>query len=178
MKPDWTRTPVSDVRAQMKEDWLFAEQHLSVEPSVRGRITRGAVQHYLAELYLTEGKPDSALFWSDQCLSTPAYRLITDRYGVKANQPGVTFMDMSYYGNSKREEGNTEALWVWQWEYNVVGGSGSIMRRYFNATYTHSLISIDGVNPLQSTVDRGGRGLGRNQPTKWAIELYEPQDDR
>jgi len=178
IKTDWTRTPVSDVRAQMKEDWLFAEQHLSVEPSVRGRITRGAVQHYLAELYLTEGKPDSALFWADQCLSTPAYRLITDRYGVKANQPGVTFMDMFYDGNSNREEGNTEALWVWQWEYNVVGGSGSIMRRYFNATYTHSLISIDGVNPLQFTVDRGGRGLGRNQPTKWAIELYEPQDDR
>jgi hypothetical protein len=162
----------------MKSDWLFAEKHLKVEPSVQGRITKGAVQHYLAELYLTIGKPDSALLYADKVINTPEYKLITERYGVKKSQPGVPFMDMFYEGNSNREEGNTEALWVWQWEYNVVGGGGSIMRRYYNSTYTHSLISINKVNPLQFTVDRGGRGIGRNQPTKWAIDLYEPKDDR
>ncbi len=178
IKTDWVRTPVAEIRNQIKSDWLFAEQHLPVEPSVRGKISKGAIQHYLAELYLTIGKPDSALIWADKVVNTPAYKLITERYGVKSSQPGVTFMDMFYEGNSNREEGNTEALWVWQWEYNVVGGSGSIMRRYYSSTYTHTLIAVNGVNPLQFTPDRGGRGIGRNQPTKWAIELYEPNDDR
>jgi hypothetical protein len=148
IRTDWKRAPVAEVRSQMKSDWMFAEKHLAVEPAVRGKISQGAVQHYLAELCLAEGKADSALFWADKCINTPQYKLITQRYGVKANQPGVAFMDMFYEGNSNREEGNTEALWVWQWEYNVAGGSGSIMRRYFNATSTHQLIAIGGVNPL------------------------------
>ena len=178
IKTDWMRTPVAEIRSHMKSDWLFAEKYLTVEPSLRGKISKGAVQHYLAELYLTIGKPDSALLYADKIINTPEYKLITERYGVKKNLPGVPFMDMFYEGNSNREEGNTEALWVWQWEYNVVGGGGSIMRRYYNSTYTHSLMSINKVNPLQFTVDRGGRGIGRNQPTKWAIDLYEPKDDR
>src|SRR5690606_1110097 len=74
--------------------------------------------------------------------------------------------------------GNTEALWVWQWEYNVVGGGGSNMRREYSNSYFNTLIAIDGVSPIQFTVDRGGRGIGRALPTKWALELYEPNDDR
>ncbi|OJU26796.1 MAG: hypothetical protein BGN92_07195 [Sphingobacteriales bacterium 41-5] len=181
IKTDWTRTPVADVREVMKTDWLFAEQYLDAEPKIRGKISKGAVQHYLSELYLTIGKPDSALIWANKCINTPAYKLITERYGVRANQPGVAFMDMFYEGNSNREEGNTEALWVWQWEYNVVGGGadyGSIMRRYHNATSHHLQIKIGDVVPLQKTPERGGIGIGREQPTKWAINLYEPQDDR
>lgn len=181
IKTDWTRTPAAQIRNQMKVDWLFAEQYVSVEPSVRGRISKGAVQHYLSELYLTIGKADSALVWANKCINTPDYKLVTSRYGVNVGEPGVTFMDMFYEGNSNREEGNTEALWVWQWEYNVVGGGGdggSIMRRYHNATTHHRQIKIGEVVPLQLTTERGGIGIGREQPTKWAINLYEPQDDR
>ncbi|HEY0667376.1 MAG TPA: RagB/SusD family nutrient uptake outer membrane protein [Sphingobacteriaceae bacterium] len=180
IKTDWARTPRAEVRKQMKADWLAAEPYLDVAPKVRGRISKGAVQHYLSELYLTIGKPDSALIWANKVINTPAYKLITNRYGVKANKPGVAFMDMFYEGNANREEGNTEALWVWQWEYNVVGGgeNGSIMRRYHNATSHHVQIKINNVVPLQKTPERGGIGIGREQPTKWAIDLYEPQDDR
>lgn len=178
IKTDWTRTPVAQIRNQMKEDWLFAEQYLDVDPLVRGKISKGAVQHYLSELYLTTGKPDSALVWANKCINTPSYKLITQRYGVRANKPGVAFMDMFYDGNSNREEGNTEALWAWQWEYNVIGGGGSIMRRYHSSTGPHAQLVFNGVQPLVFTVERGSRGIGREQPTKWAINLYEPQDDR
>ncbi|QNL48808.1 RagB/SusD family nutrient uptake outer membrane protein [Olivibacter sp. SDN3] len=181
IKTDWMRASVAQIRNQMKEDWLYAEQYLDVEPPVRGKISKGAVQHYLSEFYLTTGQPDSALILADQCINTPNYELITQRYGVRASQPGVAFMDMFYGGNANRQEGNTEALWVWQWEYNVIGGGGdggSIMRRYHNATNQHVQIMVDGVVPLRHTVERGGIGIGREQPTKWAIDLYEPQDDR
>ena len=178
IKTDWTRTPIASVREQMKKDWLFAEQYVGIEPSVRGRITKGAIQHYLSELYLTINKPDSALLWADKCINTPAYKLITQRYGKRVNSPGVAFMDMFYDGNSNREEGNSEALWVWQWEYNVIGGSGSIMRRYHNSTGPHAQLVFNNVRPLQFTVERGSRGIGREQPTKFALDLYEKTDDR
>ncbi len=178
IRTDWERTPVAQVRRQIKEDWLFAERYLNTEASIRGRITKGAVQHYLSELYLTLGNADSALYWADQCIQTPAYKLITERYGIKQDQPGVAFMDMFYDGNSNREEGNTEALWVWQWEFQTPGGGGSCMRRWISNTNYHAQIVIDGVAPIQMTVDRGGRGIGRIAMTKWAIDLYEPEDDR
>jgi len=178
IKTDWERTPRAEVRNQMKADWLFAEQYLSAEPAIRGKISKGAVQHYLSELYLTIGKPDSALYWADQCINTPAYRLVTERYGVRSTEPGSAFMDMFYEGNSNREEGNTEALWVWQWEYNVVGGGGSLMRREYSNTNFNNQIKIGGIAPLQYTVERGGRGIARALPSQWAINLYEPGDVR
>lgn len=176
IKTDWERTPVTVVRNQMKADWLFAEKHLSVEPSVKGKITKGAVQHYLAELFLVLDKPDSAIFWANKCINTPEYQLITNRYGVKSNQPGVPFMDMFLDGNSNREEGNKEALWVWQWEFEMIGGGLNIMRRWHTTRYGD--ISIGGVRPLQFTIERGGRGQSRMALTKYAIDNYEPQDHR
>jgi starch-binding outer membrane protein, SusD/RagB family len=48
IKTDWERTPVSQVRRQIMSDLLFAEKHVEIEPSLQGKITKGAVQHYLA----------------------------------------------------------------------------------------------------------------------------------
>lgn len=176
IRTDWVRTPVAEVRKQMVSDWKFAEKHIPVEPVIPGKLSKGAVQHYLSELYLTMEMPDSALYWADQCISTPEYELVTERYGVKADEPGVPFMDMFYEGNSNREEGNTEALWVWQWEFETTGGGGSNMRRVHLSRYWD--INLDGVRPIQITQDRGGRGIGRISATKWALDLYEANDDR
>lgn len=184
IRTDWVRSPAREVKELIIADLLFAQEHIPVEGSLPGRLTKGAVQHYLAEMYLalsgeypppTEDVED-ALYWTNQVVNNPAYRLITERYGVKVADPGVPYMDMFYDGNSNREEGNTEALWVFQYEQNVVGGGYSIWRRHHGSRYY--LINIDGVTPLQVTYERGGRGSSRMSLTKWAIESYEPQDDR
>ena len=150
IKTDWERAPLAQVRKQIISDLLFAEKHVPVEPVVRGKISKGAVQHYLAEMYLALNKPDSALYWADEVINNPAYKLITSRYGVKKDEPGVPFMDMFLDGNSNREEGNTEALWVWQWAFGISGGGVCIMRRWHMSQY--DLINIGGVRPLKLTM--------------------------
>lgn len=177
VKTDWERTPVAEVRAQIIEDFLFAEQHIGIEPEYQGRITKGAIQHYLSEMYLVEKDPTKALEYANKVINTSAYKLITQRYGVNSAKPGVAFMDMFYHGNSNRSEGNTEALWVFPYEFEVIGGSGAIMRRWHMSRYESATFAKKS-NVLKKTVERGGRGLGRMSLTKWAIDNYEVKDDR
>lgn len=173
---DWKRTSVTEVRDMMIADWRFAFQHIPVEP-LPGRISKGAVGHYLTETYLVANRLDSALYFANQVINQGEYRLITERYGVDKDKPGVPFMDMFKEGNTNRAEGNTEALWVFQFEKQVVGGGeNSIVKRHHLSRY--NAIRINGVNPFQFTIERGGRGLGRNSMTKFAIDLYEADDDR
>lgn len=176
IKTDWERTPVAKVREQIINDLLFAESHVGVEASIRGRITKGAIQHYLAEMYLTLNNETEALKYANKVINTPNYELVTERYGVTSGQPGTAFTDMFLEGNTNREEGNTEALWVFQFGLRVVGGGGSVMRRVHSSRFRS--ISVDGVRPLVDTYDRGGQGFARVSLTKWAIDNYESQDDR
>ena len=177
IKIDWERTSRLQVRRQIISDLLFAEKYITVEPIIPGRLTKGAVQTYLAEMYLAINKPDSALLCSDKVINTSAYKLITTRYGVNKSLPGVPFMDMFYKGNKNREEGNTEALWVWQFQYQTIGGGDQPSTRG-NHQGRFMDIKINGVVPLQITYERGGRGKAYTAPTKWAIDLYAPNDDR
>lgn len=176
IKTDWERAPVALVRKQTISDLLFAEKYIEVEPSMRGRFTKGAIQTYLSELYLVLNKPDSALYWADKVINTPEYKLVTARYGVRKDQPGVPVMDMFYEGNENRDQGNTEALWVWQYSIQTLGGGTSIIRRWHTGRFSDWI--INGKRALRDTYERGGRGRSRESLTKWAIDLYEPFDDR
>ena len=188
IRTDWVRTPVREVREQIISDFLFATEHLDVEASIAGRPTLGAASHYLAEMYLAldgEYPPSSAnveqsLHWSDAVIEEPAYKLITERYGVSSNEPGVVYMDMFYDGNANREEGNTESLWTFNFELykrgSLGGGNLNIMRRTIQSRYGQ--YRLEGVIPLQYTRARGGRGQSRFSISKHALELFEPQDDR
>jgi hypothetical protein len=176
IKTDWERTPVNEVRNQIIDDLLSAEPYIEIEPSTRGRISRGAVQHYLAEMYLTIDQPEKALQWANAAINTPQYKLVTERYGVRSSRPGVPYMDMFWEGNTNREEGNTEALWVFQFALKVTGGGEGMIRRIHLSRFWN--ISINGVRPLVHTYERGGLGYSRFTFTKWALDNYEPQDDR
>ena len=176
IKTDWERNSVNEVRAQIIEDFLFAEQYLPVEP-IPGRMSKGVIQHFLAEIYLVIDEPENALLWADQAINNPAYQLITQRYGIMRDEPGVPFMDMFYEGNKNREEGNSEALWVWQYGFQIIGGGTNPRPRAMHLQRYMDIV-IDGVQPLQITFERGGRGKAYTAPTKWFIDSYETQDER
>ena len=109
----------SEVRKQAIKDYIFAQQYIPTEGTLPGRITKGAVQTFLAEMYLTLNKPDSALYWADQAISNPAYKLVTARYGVKKS---IRLVLLSAICSRKEtrivKQGNTEALWVFQFTLN------------------------------------------------------------
>ncbi len=174
IKTDWERTSVAEVRKKIISDFSFAEKHIPIEPNLQGKITKGAIQHYLAEMYLVLNKPDSTLFWANKAINTPNYKLVTERYGTKADQPGVPYMDMFYDGNENRNQGNTEALWVHQFGLNIVGGGTCHIKR--NHASRYSTIVVGGVRPLQNTVERGGRGASRNSLSTFAMEIYKWPD--
>ncbi len=173
---NWTRTKKEEIQKVMISDWRYAAQYIPVEP-IPGRMSKGAVEHYLAETYLVTNQLDSALFFANSVIGTTNYKLITARYGVKKDKPGVPFMDMFQEGNTNREEGNKEALWVFQFAKQTVGGgANSFPKRHHISRYNS--IRVGTVNPFRFTVERGGRGLGRNSLTKFAIDLYSKEDDR
>lgn len=177
IRTDWERTPLTEVRRQIISDYLFAQHHIPTEGSLQGRITKGAIQTFLAEMYLTINKPDSALYWVDQVIENPAYKLVTERYGVKREDPlGNAYGDMFKEGNQNREQGNTEALWVFQFELNSIDVQGNEMSR--SVTGNYNLWVFDGVRPLTFTYERGGRGKAYFGVTKWWVESFEPQDER
>jgi hypothetical protein len=177
IRTDWQRTPVAEVRKAMEEDLLFAAQHLpDVSPSDI-RLVKGVAQHLLAELYLTTKEYAKAKTEATKVTTNPSYKLITARYGVNRNNPGTAFTDMFLEGNSKRSQGNTEALWVIQNEQLVVGGeaNNSMRRSWVNRYYSWS---VGGKNPIAISAENGGRGIGRLSPTRFALSLYAPNDDR
>jgi hypothetical protein len=171
VRTDWERTPVAQVRAQMEQDLLFAEQHLPDVPDVPARVTSAAASHYLAELYLAMGEDAKAEQKAQAVINSGHYSVITERYGVRANEPGVPFMDQFYAGNVNRSEGNTEVLWAFQFEKDVAGGGQANMRRHWAPPYERH-------RGMVITVETGGRGVHRHAATRWALNNYEAQDHR
>jgi len=175
IRTDWVRTPVSQIRAQMEQDLLFAEANCSETAPVEGRFTKAVATHYLAELYLTTGQYDKARDKALSLINGGHYRLVTQRYGVSASKPGTPFTDMFISGNSNYSQGNTEAIWTIENAYYTanIGGDYNIMRRCWVNRYDQ----IPG-SPVVLSVANGGRGLGREAPTKYALSLYTQNDDR
>lgn len=176
IRTDWERAPKAQVRAQMEQDWLFAEANLPAVPVKDGRASKVVAQHYLAELYLTIGENQKAKDKALLVVQNTNYKIITARYGVNATKPGSAFTDMFIDKNSNRSEGNLEALWVFPNEYLSAGGDVNIMRRWWVNRY--NTIRVNNKTPINYSKENGGRGLGRFAATKYAFSVYGANDDR
>ncbi|MFT6865659.1 MAG: hypothetical protein ACJA08_000482 [Cyclobacteriaceae bacterium] len=166
---DWERTSVADIREFIKEDLEFAVMHLPEVHLNDGKIIKAVAQHYLTELLIIEEEYSAAISLALEAIGG-SRSLVTNRYGVNSSFPGTPYSDMFLSGNSNPSEGNTEALWVLQNEYEVEGGQGhNIMRRWFMSEYSSS---SGGAPGLAVTIDRGGRGNTRLSATKFVFDLY------
>ena len=133
-----------------------------------GKLTTWAARHLLSEMYLlrgAEGDYKLAEENAQDVIDCPYYSLMKSRFGNAKNDPGDYFSDMFVENNQNRSAGNTEGIWVMQFQYNTVGGgtnSDDWTRRAWNPQYH----AIDGFALADSL---GGRGLAQIYPLKWWI---------
>jgi len=183
-KTDFTRPPIDSVNDLIINDLEFAAQYLPLVDNVKSnsggkmfeRVNRAAAQQELAVAYLRAGKPAEALKQTQAIISSQNFSLIDKRYGVDATMAGDYYHDMFIYGNQRRGQGNTEAIWVLEQENpsTVNGGisDDSQLRRVWGAAYYQmpGMIICDSL---------GGRGIGRMRLNNWvAYGLYQSGDIR
>ncbi|CAH0123978.1 SusD-like protein BACOVA_02651 [Pedobacter sp. Bi27] len=183
-KIDFVRAPIADVNNLIVSDLVYAAANLPDIESVKtnskgkmyGRANKFMAMQLLAEVYLRIGKPDLAEQQAQAIISSGKFSLIRSRYGVKTGQPGDYYSDMFQYGNERRVQGNTEAIWVLEQENPtaVVGGitDNPQQRRVWGAAY----YNIAGMALADSL---GGRSIGRLRLSNWVLYgLYKGNDIR
>jgi len=172
---DWERNPISEVYDQMQLDLEYAVVNLPEEHRNDGTVIKAVAQHYLAELLIVREDFSGAIEAAKGAIDGPR-KLITERFGVAADQPGTVFSDIFQVGNANPSDGNTEALWVFQndLELRDLGGNGgNIMRRWFATEYSTG--AGNGLN-LALTLERGGRGNTRSSATTFMFDLYRDEE--
>lgn len=135
-KRDYVRATREEVYEQCIADLEFAAENLPDITSVDvSRLNNLAAKHLLSELYISVGRWDDAIAAASAVIDDPATGLMTGRFGNKIERPedlgfnddpnfdgGDVYWDLFFKGNQTRAVGNTEALWVMPFAYNVPGG--------------------------------------------------------
>lgn len=126
-KTDYVRSTREETLNQALEDVKFAAEHLADITKVEdGEISSPAAYHLLSELYLAVGKNQEAVDAATKVISNPALALMQNRFGSRATEtPGDVYWDLFRMNNQNRSAGNTEGIWVIQYETNLPGGASS-----------------------------------------------------
>ena len=181
-KTDYTRESKEKVLAQAVEDLEFAAGNLPEINAVNdGEISRPAANMLLAEVYLATGANDNAISAATAVINNSNLKLMTSRFGSQASEDGDVFYDLFRPNNQNRASGNTEGIWVIQFETNVEGGGNNTSHFFWNAgsfwgerffapqVDKFKIITPDGVNlqlfnwPIGDMT--GGRGIGTHYAT-------------
>ena len=183
-KTDFVRASLDSINNFIVSDLTFAASNLpdieNVRRNSKGKMYERANKYMamqlLAEAYLRMNKPALAEVQTQNIITSGKFSLIKSRYGVKSGSPGDYYSDMFYFGNQRRVQGNTEALWVLEQENTttVVGGATNAaqQRRVWGAAY----YNVSGMLPCDSL---GGRSIGRLRLSNWVIyRLYAKNDIR
>ncbi|MCA8830961.1 RagB/SusD family nutrient uptake outer membrane protein [Hymenobacter pini] len=172
-RTDFTRTPVADINAFIINDLTTAiPSMLPGNRVISGRISRGAAQQLLGEVYLRDNKPALAEQVLRDLINSNVYQLIRARYGVKSSQPGDYFSDMFIVGNQRRSQGNTELIWGIEQQLLIPGGTTSAQQR---RVWVPAYYNVPGMALADSL---GGRGLARLRLSNWVdYRLYNSGPD-
>ncbi|MBL1409066.1 RagB/SusD family nutrient uptake outer membrane protein [Sphingobacterium faecale] len=177
-KNDFKRATKEEILNFAKEDLLFAIQWLPTiaEEKTDGKITKGAAQHLLTEVYLGLGDNTSAISSASDLIGSGMYKIMTTRFGGKSTEAGDVFSDLFLDGNANRSSGNQESIFVWQFE-NMVNGGGSSLNGNVQirnwAPFLSKIVDPDGKPML--VVDSLGRGVGRVRGTNYFLyDIWKP----
>ena len=164
-KLDFTRQGVDEVDQLIEEDLTYAIANLpEVGQTVNeSRMNKDMARQLSAEAYLRIGMRDDSYFSkaeqaASDIIGSGNYALIEARYGNYLSEGGDYYRDMFRWGDQRRSQGNTEAIWTFEMEYtrNVAGGTidNPQHRRVWQPAY-HKWSGMVNADSL------GGRGNGR-----------------
>lgn len=173
-KINFVRNTRAEVYQFAKEDLVFAAANLPDTEKKPGRITKAAANHFLAEINICLGDWQGAIDAASQVIDNPNYKLMTGRFGRKANMVGDVYWDLFQMGNTNRSSGNKEAIWVIQLEYQTPGGGSCYIEKVWGPRY-YMLKDPDGKLGFVLT-DELGRGGGWVTPTYYLQQIIW-QDD-
>ena len=132
-KTDFVRESKDKVKAQVVEDLEFAAANLPEINTVKdGEISKPAANMLLAEMYLATGDNDKAINAASAVINNPNLALMKNRFGSQANEDGDVFYDLFRPNNQNRASGNTEGIWVIQFETNIEGGGNNTSHFFWN----------------------------------------------
>lgn len=186
VKLDFTRNSLDEVNNQIVSDLTTAiaglpdlnagNSRVNTANKPVSRANKYMAMQLLAEVYLRMGKNDLAEQQAQNVINSGKFSLIRSRYGVRAGSAGDYYSDMFVYGNQRRAQGNSEAIWVLEQENpNLVPGGNTDaaqQRRVFGAAY----YQIPGMALADSL---GGRGIARLRLSNWVLYgLYRGNDIR
>src|SRR5690606_23417069 len=192
-KTDYTRAPRSEVYKQAIEDLLFAAENLPGITDVKdGEVCNLAAYHMLSEAYLSVNRFQDAIDAASVVIDDPNTALMNARFGSRSNEPGDVYWDLFRRGNQNRSSGNTEGIFVAQYELDVFGGKQNttglteplLERLYLPSVRVFSALDPNGVSgfiPGDIPHEDTGRGVAFLSPTnyfKYDIWLSDWDDMR
>ncbi len=192
---DFPRDAVADVYNVIIDDWRYAADNIGASAAEQGRITKGAVWHFLAKAYLTRGsavsdqrgqKPtdmDSAAYYADLVINSGNY-ILEPNYanlwnGVYANHvvPPIGQNGSAPAGEYSRiQQANASKEIILAAQFNnsltMIGSRG-------NTTHLYWIMQYDADIPgLARTVDNwNGRPYRRMRPSNYTIDLFDRKND-
>jgi len=183
---DFVRATKEEVINQIVSDLLIAKDNLpGINLVEDGKVSNLVANQLIAEIYLVQEKWDEAIAASSIVIDDPSTALMTTRFGSLKNQDGDVFYDLFRVGNQNRKGGNTEAIWVAQFEVDILGGllsstnlGGNVLERV-HAPAVFTLTDPNGKRGSAgslSNLNAGGRGVSFMRPTKYMEQTVWVED--
>ena len=176
------------VRATREETYKFIQKDLTeaigllkdINEVPDGAISKQLCQHVLAEINICLGDYEGAINAAKAVIDHPATGLMTERFGTFKDKEGSAYSDLFKLHNQNRTSGNTEGLFVNQYEYNVDGIAQDNRVWTFLPWITGITITYEGVTAtFRKGVEEedGGRGVAWMQLTDHVINGIWENDE-
>lgn len=183
-KRDFTRASRVETYEQAASDLEFAAANLGeIDVVNEERVNTLAAYHLLSEVYISLGRFNDAITAATTVIDNSATALMTDRFGSLAGELTLipqyetnVYWDLFRQGNQNRSSGNTEAIWVLQYEWLPPGGGegGPLLERLFSPRLWQAKVkNLDGKSvPIvpKPNAYTGGRSSGFVAPSWWFIQ--------
>ncbi|MCK4751726.1 MAG: RagB/SusD family nutrient uptake outer membrane protein, partial [Bacteroidales bacterium] len=139
---DFIRATRAEVYEQAASDLADAAAGLGDIDDVAGeRVNNLAAYHLLSEVYISLERWQDAINAATTVIDHPNTGLMTERFGTLKDELFLipqyetnVYWDLFRQGNQNRSTGNTEAIWVLQYEWETPGGGegGPLLERAFS----------------------------------------------